>query len=104
MANLRNKPFLSGLKKKNKTVGHLRRAIKEGKQNDFANIDANEFTFWRVYIPLDNADTVLGDLVLENSYENGIQNLNPLYKIEQVFPEEPADLHIHVIVQPPVTG
>ena len=89
----------------NKTVSDLREMIKEKKKIDFASVDADQLTLWRVSIPHDDkTDAVLHDLELKNSNKNGIRKLYPLYKIEQVFDEKLADLYIHVIVEPPVTG
>ena len=91
--------------RKDDEVSDLKEVIKEKKQNDFANIDADRLTLWRVSVPVDdNADAALAGLVLENSKERGIKELRPIDRISVIFPGNLAENHVHVIVQPPATG
>jgi len=86
-------------------VSDLKDAIKAKKQNAFANVDADKLTLWRVSIPLDdNADATLANLKLESSDEKGIKELRPSDGISRVFHQDLGKRHIHVIIQPPVTG
>jgi hypothetical protein len=89
-----------------KTVGHLKDAIKEKKQNDFANVDADKLKLWKVDISPEEENE---KLKLVNTKINvnikeeleGVE-LKPLSKISKHFPSQPADEHIHIIVQRPV--
>ena len=84
----------------NKTVGTLKKLIKSEKENDFHDIDANKLRLWSVSIPV-NDTSALEELVLENDKNNGVQELLPVKKIKNIFPDEPADEHIHIIVERP---
>ncbi|CAB4419627.1 unnamed protein product [Rhizophagus irregularis] len=79
-----------------KLVSHLKDAIKEKKQNDFAGIDANRLKLWKVSIPGDQDDQ-LRNLILQDSDE-----LLAIRKISKYFPDSPPEEHIHVIVKLPL--
>jgi Crinkler effector protein N-terminal domain len=86
------------------TVGDLKKLIKSEKENDFHNIDANKLRLWSVNIHVDNTSS-LEELVLENNKDKGVQELLPVKRINRVFTDEPADEHIHVIIErPPSIG
>ena len=88
----------------NEDVSDLRDEIKNKKPNAFANIDADKLTLWGVSIPFDNADATLAGLELEDSDEKGTKKLRPTDRISTIFPGDPPENSIHIIVQPPVTG
>ena len=85
-------------------VSDLKDAIKEKKHPQFEDIPAKNLTLWRVSVPLDdNVDVALAGLELKDSDEKRIKKLRPSDEISGAF----LDLdkkHIHVIIQPPVTG
>ena len=81
-------------------IDKLKDVIKEKQPNDLRDIDTNKLVLWKVNIPIDDADAVLKDLILENNEEKGIQELLPMDDITNVFPAPPKK-HIHVIVERP---
>ena len=83
------------------TVDDLKELIKKKKAPEFDTIAADKLKLWKVNINIDNASAVLKDLVLENNEEKGVQELIPVKKIFKVFPEEPDEEHIHIIVERP---
>jgi hypothetical protein len=85
---------------KNDTVDDLKKLIKREKHPRFEDIAADELNLWAVSVPVDDT-TALKELALENNKDKGIQELHPVKKISKVFPDEPPDEHIHVIVVPP---
>jgi hypothetical protein len=66
----------------------------------FKDIDANTLTLWKVSIP-SNDETKLKDLKLEDNEEKGVKKLSPEKKLGNVFPDNLAEEHIHIIVEPP---
>ncbi|PKY51955.1 hypothetical protein RhiirA4_447639 [Rhizophagus irregularis] len=86
-----------------KTIGHLRDAIKE-KIDD--NVKAKDLKLWKVDISLEEENEKL-KLVNEKINVNikdeleGVE-LKPLSKTSKHFSSQPADEHIHIIVQRPV--
>jgi hypothetical protein len=82
------------------TVGDLKKLIKSENIPRFDDIAAHELKLWSVSIPVDNT-SVLENLVLENNKEKGVQELLPVKKISKIFPDEPAEEHIHIIVERP---
>ena len=88
-----------------KTVGHLKDAIKEKLHPKFENVTANDIKLWKVDISLEKENKKL-ELVNTKINVNikeeleGIE-LKPLSKISKHFPYQPADEHIHIIVQRP---
>jgi len=86
-----------------KTVGHLRDAIKE-KIDD--NVKAKDLKLWKVDISFEKENKKL-ELVNTKINVNikedlGGEELPPLSKISKHFSSQPADEHIHIIVQRPV--
>jgi len=93
----------------NKSIAALKETIKTKRPRDFADINANELTLWKVSIPMNkDTDAVLDDLVLENNDEKGIRELefpsDDIFDVFEVDSEKFVRKNIHVIVQPPVTG
>ena len=84
----------------NKLVGNLKEFIKEKKRNAFRSVDASDLTLWKVNIPVDDEEA-LADLALEDNEEEGVQKLNPTWKIRKAFPDEPKEKHVHIIIKRP---
>ena len=89
-----------------KLVSFFKDAIKEKKQNDFANVDADKLKLWKVDISLEEENKKL-ELVntkinVNIKEELGGEELSPLSKISKHFTFQLADEHIHIIVQCPV--
>ncbi|CAI2194958.1 18663_t:CDS:2, partial [Funneliformis geosporum] len=89
-----------------KTIGHLKDAIKEKLHPKFENVTANDIKLWKVDISLEKENKKL-ELVntkinVNIKNELGGEELPPLSKISKHFPSQPADEHIHIIVQRPV--
>ncbi|GES96525.1 hypothetical protein GLOIN_2v1571020 [Rhizophagus clarus] len=87
----------------NKSISKLRDAIKE-KIDD--NVKAKDIKLWKVDISLEKENKKL-ELVntkinVNIKEELGGVELLPLSKINKHFPSQPADEHIHIIVQRPV--
>ncbi|GBB96306.1 hypothetical protein RclHR1_02720021 [Rhizophagus clarus] len=85
-----------------KTVGH-----QENYQgNDFANVDAYKLKLWKVNIsfeePNEKLDLVDTKINVNIKEDLGGEELPPLSKTSKHFPSQPADEHIHIIVQRPV--
>src|SRR6266496_2764371 len=90
----------------NKTVNRLKKAIKEEQLQTFANVDAKDLKLWKVDISLEKENKKL-ELVntkinVNIKEELGGEELPPLSKISKHFISQPADEHIHIIVQRPV--
>ncbi|GBC10285.1 hypothetical protein RclHR1_00950022 [Rhizophagus clarus] len=90
----------------NKTVNRLKDAIKENQKPFFDNIAPKELKLWKVDISLKEENKKL-ELVNTKINVNikedlGGEELPPLSKISKYFPSQPADEHIHIIVQRPV--
>jgi uncharacterized protein YbdZ (MbtH family) len=76
------------------TVGHLKKAIKAEKANDFANIDADRLRLWKVEIPVGN-DVIQGHALEDNS------QLPPTDYLDEHWTDTPLRKHIHVIIKLP---
>ncbi|GES84383.1 hypothetical protein GLOIN_2v1571020 [Rhizophagus clarus] len=90
----------------NVTVNRLKKAIKEEKAPEFDNYATDKLKLWKVDISLDEENEKL-KLVNEKINVNikdeleGVE-LKPLSRISKHFSSQPADEHIHIIVQRPV--
>ena len=80
---------------KDQLVGHLKKAIKAEKQNDFAGVDADRLKLWKVTIPSDHDDQ-LRNLILQDS-----DKLLAINDIGDYWPTSPPKKHIHVIIKLP---
>ena len=90
----------------NVTVNRLKKAIKEEKAPEFDNFATDKLKLWKVDISLEEENEKL-ELVNTKINVNikedlGGEELPPLSKISKHFPSQPADEHIHIIVQRPV--
>jgi Crinkler effector protein N-terminal domain len=86
------------------TIGTLKKLIKTEKTPEFNDIAADKLKLWSVNIPIDDT-AALEELTalekLENNEEKGIQELLPVKKIRKIFPNEPTEEHIHIIIERP---
>jgi hypothetical protein len=83
-----------------KTVGALRKAIKDEKEHAFQHVDADNLILWKVSIPVnrsltENLSTL--DFVDEGS-------LLPVKRLSGVFSDQPEDEHLHIVVRVPSAG
>ena len=86
-----------------KLVSFFKDATKEKNAQAFANVDAKDIKLWKVDISFEEENE---KLKLVNTKINvnikeeleGVE-LKPLSKISKHFPSQPADEHIHIIVQ-----
>src|SRR5436305_5259472 len=91
---------------KTEAVSELRDAIKEKNTQAFANVDAKDIKLWKVDISLEEPNEKLKlvnekiNVNIKDELEG--EELKPLSKISKHFPSQPADEHIHIIVQRPV--
>ena len=85
---------------KTEAVSELRDAIKEKKQNDFANVDADKLKLWKVDISLEeeNNKFELVNTKINVNIKDELEGeeLPPLSKISKHFSSQPADEHIHI--------
>src|SRR3954451_6335423 len=91
---------------KTEAVSELRDAIKENQKPFFDNIAPKELKLWKVDISFEEENKKL-ELVntkinVNIKEELGGVELLPLSKISKHFSSQPADKHIHIIVQHPV--
>ncbi|PKY60973.1 hypothetical protein RhiirA4_550826 [Rhizophagus irregularis] len=89
----------------NWSISKLKDAIKEKKQNDFDNVDADKLKLWKVDISLEEENKKLelvNTKITVNIKEDlGGEELPLLSKLSKYFPSQPADEHIHIIIQRP---
>ncbi|RIA79897.1 hypothetical protein C1645_839681 [Glomus cerebriforme] len=91
---------------KTEAVSELKDAIKEKKAPEFDNFATDKLKLWKVDISFEEENKKL-ELVNTKINVNikedlGGEELPPLSKISKHFPSQPADEHIHIIVQRPV--
>jgi hypothetical protein len=85
---------------KDKTVGQLKKLIKEEKPTAFAGIDANLLDLYRLGFPSRNLSQSMNSLQLEQ-----LQRLEDVTEpLEDVFQGAPKTRTIHILVQPPRSG
>jgi hypothetical protein len=87
----------------NKTVGHLKKAILEKKNNTFSGIDARDLILWKVDIPQSDKRNIHMGIDIKQKFE-GVELDDDLTPIREHFEKEPSEEHIHIIVQPPGNG
>ena len=89
-----------------KLVSFFKDAIKEKKAPEFDTFATDKLKLWKVDISLEKENKKL-ELVNTKINVNIKEDLDseelpPLSKISKHFPSQPADKHIHIIVQRPV--
>jgi hypothetical protein len=82
----------------NNTVDDLKNLIKTRKSPEFDDVAADKLKLWRVSIPITDEDEV--PIVL-NSFDEK-KKLGPATRLSRVFPEDPPEETIHIIVQRPL--
>ncbi|PKK55649.1 hypothetical protein RhiirC2_858940 [Rhizophagus irregularis] len=91
---------------KTEAVSELKDVIKENQKPFFDNVAPKELKLWKVDISLEEENeklTAVNTKINVNIKEElGGVELLPLSKISKHFPSQPADEHIHIIVQRPV--
>src|ERR1700734_3104790 len=83
-----------------KTVGALRKAIKDEKRHAFQHVDADTLVLWKVSFPVNrNLTENLSklDFVDESS-------LLPVKRLSKVFSDQPEDRHLQIISGVPPAG
>jgi hypothetical protein len=80
---------------KSKTIGHLKKLIKQELPNSFCDVDAKELALWKVSIPSNDADA-LRDFDADEDEE-----LDPTLGIEDYFQVVPSKGYIHIIIERP---
>jgi Crinkler effector protein N-terminal domain len=80
-----------------KTVGALKKAIKEEKKHAFRNVDADILLIWEVSIPVDgNLKKNLNNLKLADG-----RSLSPVDELLEVFSGEVTKKHVHIVIKVP---
>src|SRR5258708_3115374 len=83
-----------------KTVGGLKKAIKEEKKPEFDHVAADSLDLWKVSIPDDrNLKENIGKLDFDDE-----QPLSPMAKLSKVFADAPEEMHLHIVVRVPPAG
>src|SRR5688500_10442317 len=79
------------------TIGHLKKAIKDAKQNAFCGIDANQLTLWRVDIIQikENQEMIIK--------EHEGEELHSFKSVGDYFQKEPTSTNIRIIIEPTAT-
>ncbi|CAG8729434.1 8420_t:CDS:2, partial [Funneliformis mosseae] len=89
-----------------KLVSFFRNAIKEKKAPEFDNFATDKLKLWKVDISLEEENEKLNlvntKINVNIKEELGGVELLPLSKISKHFTSQPADEHIHIIVQRPI--
>src|SRR5204863_280719 len=77
--------------------GHLKKAIKDAKQNAFSGIDADKLTLWRVNIEQtkENQEMIIKE-------HKGVE-FHSFESVGTHFQEVPLSTNIRIIVEPPAT-
>src|SRR5437868_11208874 len=91
---------------KTEAVSELKDTIKEKQKPFFDNVAPKDIKLWKVDISLKEENKKLFavntkiNVNIKDKLEG--EELKPLSKISKHFPSQPADKHIHIIVQRPV--
>ncbi|KAF9427922.1 hypothetical protein BGZ76_002137, partial [Entomortierella beljakovae] len=89
-----------------KTVGHLKNAIKDMKENDLKDIDADRLILWATAIP----SIPIRTIKLDNLTSDDTANMPPLLLdesddlISEKFEAELPRKTIHVVIKLPLAG
>jgi hypothetical protein len=84
----------------NKTVGALRKAIKDEKRHAFQHVDADTLVLWKVSMPVSRSLT--DNLSKFDFVDEG--SLLPVEELTDVFSDSPARRHLHIVVRAPPVG
>jgi hypothetical protein len=79
----------------NKTVGALRKAIKDEKEHAFPHIDADNLILWQVSIPVNR--NLTENFSKLDFVDDG--SLLPVKRLSGVFSDQPEDEHLHIVVR-----
>ena len=80
-----------------KTVGTLRKAIKDEKRPAFDHVPTDALLLWKVSIPVNrNLTENLSKLLFVDE-----GSLLPVERLSKVFADQPEDEHLHIVVQVP---
>lgn len=82
----------------NKTVGHLKKAIKKEKENKLTGIDADELKLYRVDILREELNTL--NMKMQSQTDDDV--LDPLDLLSEIYPSDPPTKTIHIVVKPPI--
>ena len=80
-----------------KTVGDLRKLIKEEKSHTFQHVDADTLVLWKVSILVNRSLTQN----LSNRTFADESPLLPVDELSEVFSDSPARRHLHIVVSAP---
>lgn len=82
-----------------KTIGELKKIIKDENSNEFFGVDAKDLTLWKVEIPdNDDDDDEIKKLILQDNQKTKLLGIR---YIEDYWTDSPPKRCIHVIVEPP---
>jgi len=81
---------------RSKTVGALKKIVKEENQKTLEDVDAKDLTLWRVDIPIDE--------ITDNALELFSPNirLEPAKRLSSYFSEKLSKEQLHVIIESPL--
>ena len=80
-----------------KTIGHLKKAIKEQAELEST---AYKLKLWKVNVPESRKHEIYEGIDVKAKFQ-GIELDDDLSRIEKYFPQEAPEEHIHIIVEPP---
>ena len=82
-----------------KTVGDLRKLIKEEKRPAFDHVPADTLVLWKVSIAINGnlAESLDPDIINDDP-------LLPVNRLSKVFSDPPEDEHLHIVMQAPPAG
>lgn len=88
---------------RNNHVSDLKKAIKDKKPNDFANVDADRLTLWMLKNAV-NINKIQGLFLQDNESDQNVVLLKDMRKIGSYWPDdqEHSEDCIHVVVEQPV--
>lgn len=92
--NNNNRAFSVSISDQGTNVDDLKVAIKGKKSNAFRTIDADSLQLWKVSVPRQEVSE--SDICAPS--------LDPLKKLDGLFPDTLEREHVHIIVRPPVAG
>jgi hypothetical protein len=83
-----------------KTIGALRKAIKDEKEHAFQHVDADALLLWKVSIPVNRS--LHENLSKLDFVDKG--SLLPVKRLSGVFSDQLEDEHLHIVVRVPSAG